>query len=88
MKTRLKVVSTGHVAGPSTRIYVETDDGEIDISDCITGVDVRLQVGELATATLRAIVYSVETEALLGHLNVERLPGWRLRLRRIAKLLA
>lgn len=73
-KDNLKVVHTGDVVGPGTRIYYvrHTQDGfgewqaeEIDISHTVTAVGLDLRVGALSRCTLETICARVETEAHL-----------------------
>lgn len=86
-RPRLRIVNDGPL-GHTAKVFVITDNGEIDISTCLTGVDIRMRVGALSTVSLHAIDVSVETRATLDQLHVEKIPDWRDRARRVAKLLA
>lgn len=77
------------VAGPKTRVFFVASDGtETDISACVTGVAVELQVGKPNRARLECIKVVGTVQAELVDVTVRELrvrrPGWRRRLREVS----
>ena len=66
----LKIVSDENIV-THAKIYALIDGQELDISSIVQKVDVKLHVGELATANVQMIVYSVESKALLDQANIK-----------------
>ena len=69
--SHIRVESHEKVVGDARVFYVNGDE-EIDISSCVQVVDLHLGVGEVATATLQAVVRHVRKPT----------PFWRRLFRR------
>lgn len=89
--SHLRIEQHGKVA-TNTKIFFVDGDTETDISSCVTGVDLRMQVGEVVTATItgivgRALVKDVLSEQVLVDLQRaqrSRVP-WLRRLRDVTR---
>lgn len=79
MRNRIRIESDQSVV-TNARIFFVTDDVgedgepiEVDISQCVTGVDLHLHVGEVASATLHVILVDGHVSADLTELVVKRM---------------
>jgi hypothetical protein len=81
MKPRIRIESDG--LGHSTHVHYLPDEGEpVDISRCVTGVDVHIDVKDPNTATLHVILAGGQIDAELEDLIIRELkPRRRLRTR-------
>ena len=85
-RNRIRIESDENVVMNAKIYYLPEDEGEpIDISRCVTGVDLHLHVGEVARATLHTILVDGYAEADLEQLVIKRLKR-RLRFRRVHRL--
>lgn len=84
----LRIEQRGMVA-MDTKVFYVDGDVETDISSCLTGVDLHMEIGSVVTATLtglvrEASVHDVRAESVLVELERiqrSRLPWHRRRLR-------
>lgn len=85
VKPRIRIEADGVIGSTCRVVYLDKDeDGNeraIDISSCVQGVDTRIQVGEVTTATLRVILVEGHTDA-----EVESVIMTKLRRRRRGRL--
>jgi hypothetical protein len=66
------------------KVFFVNGDEEIDISSCVQVVDLHLEVGGVATATLQTIVGHASVTAQIEDIVIrhEKKPGWRRLWRR------
>jgi hypothetical protein len=92
MQNRIRIESNEHVVSNAKILYLPDEgelfdkDGEplaeVDISKCITGVDLHLHVGEVSRATLHTILVDGRVDVDVEEMVVRHLKR-RLRFRRL-----
>ena len=88
MKNRIRVESDQNVVTNAKIFFVPEEGDEVDISKCVTGVDLHLHVGEASRATLHVIlvdgyVTAGVDDVIVKHLNQKRfrrIRNWRRRV--------
>jgi hypothetical protein len=77
VRNRIRIESHQNIVTDAKIFYVQDDGSEVDISRCVTGVDVRLHVGEASTATLNVILVDVDAQAELNDVVIKHLKPHR-----------
>lgn len=76
-RQRIRIESHSNVVNDAKVLYLARDGSEVDISDCVTGVDLRLHVGEVAQATLHTILVDGHVTAAVEDVIVKRFRPYR-----------
>lgn len=82
MKNRIRIESDENVVTNAKIVYVPEEGEEVDISRCVTGIDLHLRVGEISRATLHTILVDGHVtaelhEAFITHLKPNPRRWWR-----------
>lgn len=80
MKNRIRIESDENVVRNAKIVYVPEEGKEVDISRCVTGVDLHLHVGEVSRATIHSILVDGHVTAEVEDVIVNRLKPKRRRL--------
>ena len=83
MRHHIRIESHENVVRDAKVYYIKEDGEEVDISRCVTGVDLHLHVGDAASASLHVLFVENDVTAEVRELFFrEPKRRWRDRLRR------